>query len=239
MATMRLWTMNAVGRDNLRQDTAAVPSPARGEILVKVAAVSLNYRDKLVIETGMGLPLTFPFVPASDMAGTVVELGEGTTRFKVGERVISTFRPGWIDGPPSGTARVPPYETLGGIHPGVLAEYVAFPEDWFSQAPKTLDDAEASTLPCAGLTAWFALVERGDFVQGRPSWCRERAASLCSGSRSRERRAQTRSFFRRAKKSSPAPRRSGQHTSSIVRKKIGLKPSIASPATAVPTTLSK
>jgi NADPH:quinone reductase-like Zn-dependent oxidoreductase len=167
MATMRLWTMNAVGRDNLRQDTAAVPSPARGEILVKVAAVSLNYRDKLVIETGMGLPLTFPFVPASDMAGTVVELGEGTTRFKVGERVISTFRPGWIDGPPSGTARVPPYETLGGIHPGVLAEYVAFPEDWFSQAPKTLDDAEASTLPCAGLTAWFALVERGRLCPGQ------------------------------------------------------------------------
>ena len=161
MATMRLWTMNAVGRHNLRLDTAPVPSPTRGEILVKVAAVSLNYRDKLVIETGMGLPLTFPFVPASDMAGTVVELGEGVKRFKVGERVISTFRPGWIDGPPSGTARVPPYETLGGIHPGVLAEYVAFPEDWFSPAPKTLDDAEASALPCAGLTAWFALVERG------------------------------------------------------------------------------
>ena len=125
MATMRLWTMNAVGRHNLRLDTAPVP---RGEILVKVAAVSLNYRDKLVIETGMGLPLTFPFVPASDMAGTVVGLGEGVKRFTAGERVISTFRPGWIDGPPSGTARVPPYETLGGIHPGVLAEYVAFPQ---------------------------------------------------------------------------------------------------------------
>jgi len=167
MTMMQLWTMDALGRNSLRQQTAPIPSPARGEILVKVAAVSLNYRDKLVIETGMGLPLKFPFVPASDMAGTVAQAGEGTKRFKVGDRVISTFRPGWIDGLPSGTARVPPYETLGGVHPGVLASYVAFPEDWFSQAPETLDDAEASTLPCAGLTAWFALVEQGDVRPGQ------------------------------------------------------------------------
>jgi NADPH:quinone reductase-like Zn-dependent oxidoreductase len=164
---MQLWTINGLGRNGLRQQTAPIPSPARGEILVKVAAVSLNYRDKLVIETGMGLPLKFPFVPASDMAGTVVGAGEDARRFKVGDRVISTFRPGWIDGLPSGTARVPPYETLGGVHPGVLSGYVAFPEDWFSRAPETLDDAEASTLPCAGLTAWFALVERGDVRPGQ------------------------------------------------------------------------
>jgi NADPH:quinone reductase-like Zn-dependent oxidoreductase len=167
MATMQLWTMSSVGKSSLRQETAPIPSPARGEILVEVAAVSLNYRDKLVVETGMGLPLKFPFVPASDMAGTVVQAGEDVKRFKVGDRVISTFRPGWIDGLPSGTARVPPYETLGGVFPGVLAGYVAFPEDWFSPAPETLDDAEPSTLPCAGLTAWFALVERGGVRPGQ------------------------------------------------------------------------
>jgi NADPH:quinone reductase-like Zn-dependent oxidoreductase len=167
MATMRVWTMNALGRGNLRQETAPIPSPARGDILVKVAAVSLNYRDKLVIETGMGLALKFPFVPASDMAGTVVQAGADAKRFKIGDRVISTFRPGWIDGLPSGTARVPPYETLGGIYPGVLADYVAFPEDWFSLAPETLDDAHASTLPCAGLTAWFALAERDSVRPGQ------------------------------------------------------------------------
>jgi NADPH:quinone reductase-like Zn-dependent oxidoreductase len=161
VATMRLWSMNALGRQSLGQSTAPVPTPAPDEILVKVAAVSLNYRDKLVIESGMGLALSFPFVPGSDMAGTVVRAGEDVKRFRVGDRVISTFRPGWIDGAPSGTASVPPYETLGGTHPGVLAEYVCFPEDWFSRAPDTLDDAQASTLPCAGLTAWFALVERG------------------------------------------------------------------------------
>jgi NADPH:quinone reductase-like Zn-dependent oxidoreductase len=100
MATMRLWTMNAVGRHNLRLDTAPVPSPARGEILVKVAAVSLNSRDKLVIETGMGLPLTFPFVPASDMAGTVVELGEGCKTFQ-GWRAGNLHVPAWLDRRPA------------------------------------------------------------------------------------------------------------------------------------------
>jgi NADPH:quinone reductase-like Zn-dependent oxidoreductase len=166
-ATMRLWSMDALGRENLRQSTAPIPTPARGEILVKVAAVSLNFRDKLVIEGGMGLALTFPFVPGSDMAGTVVRAGEDVTRFRVGDRVISTFRPDWIDGPPSGTASVPPYETLGGTHPGVLADYVCFPEAWFSRTPDTLDDAQASTLPCAGLTAWFALVERSSLHPGQ------------------------------------------------------------------------
>jgi NADPH:quinone reductase-like Zn-dependent oxidoreductase len=167
VATMRLWSMNALGRQSLRQSTAPVPTPGPGEILVKVAAVSLNYRDKLVIESGMGLALTFPFVPSSDMAGTVVRAGEDVKRFRVGDRVISTFRPDWIDGAPSGTASVPPYETLGGTHPGVLAEYVCFPEAWVSRAPNTLDDAQASTLPCAGLTAWFALVERGSLHPGQ------------------------------------------------------------------------
>jgi NADPH:quinone reductase-like Zn-dependent oxidoreductase len=165
--TMRRWTMDAIGRDRLKLDTAPVPLPAAGEILVKVAAVSLNYRDKLVIETGMGLALQFPFVPASDMAGVVQAGGAGSTRFKPGDRVISTFSPGWIDGLNGGTARRPPYKTLGGVYQGVLSEYVALSEDWFSPAPASLSDTEASTLPCAALTAWFALVERGALRTGQ------------------------------------------------------------------------
>jgi NADPH:quinone reductase-like Zn-dependent oxidoreductase len=165
--TMRRWTMDAIGRNRLTLATTSLPRPAPGEILVKVSAVSLNYRDKLVIETGMGLPLTFPFVPASDMAGVVEAIGPGATRFKPGDRVISTFSPGWIDGLNVGTARKPPYKTLGGVHPGVLSEYIAVPEDWLSAAPTSLDDTEASTLPCAALTAWFALVERGALRAGQ------------------------------------------------------------------------
>jgi NADPH:quinone reductase-like Zn-dependent oxidoreductase len=165
--TMRRWSMDAVGRDRLRLETVERPRPKAGEVLVRVRAASLNYRDKLVIETGFGLPLAFPFTPASDMAGVVEAVGEGTSRFKPGDRVISTFIPGWIDGINQGTARVPPYRTLGGTFPGVLADYVAFPEGWFTLAPASVDDAEASTLPVAGLTAWFALMENGFSLLGK------------------------------------------------------------------------
>ncbi len=164
---MQRWTIDALGRESLRLTNTEVPEPGPGEVLAKVAAVSLNYRDKLMIETGMGVPLAFPFTPASDMAGTVAATGEGVDRFKVGDRVISNFMPGWIDGRGAGNARVPSYRTLGGELPGVLAEYVAFPQDWFSRAPESLDDGEASTLPVAGLTAWFALVERGGVRAGQ------------------------------------------------------------------------
>jgi NADPH:quinone reductase-like Zn-dependent oxidoreductase len=158
--------MDGIGRNRLELRQAPIPKPGRGEVLVKVASVSLNYRDKMVIESGAGLPLAFPFTPCSDLAGTVVALGEGATRFAVGDRVISTFWPGWIDGAPLGDARTPPYQTLGGVYAGVLAENVVFREDWCVRAPASLNDAEASTLPCAGLTAWFALVARGRLHAG-------------------------------------------------------------------------
>lgn len=165
--TMQRWALDAVGREHLALARIPIPEPRPGEVLVKVAAVSLNYRDKLVIDGAMPLPLAFPFTPASDLAGTVVALGEGAGRFAVGQRVISTFEAGWIDGAPEGTARNPPYRTLGGVHPGVLSEFVAFPEAWFAPAPASLDDAEASTLPVAGLTAWSALVEYGRLRAGQ------------------------------------------------------------------------
>lgn len=134
---------------------------------MRVTAVSLNHRDKMVIESGRGLPLTFPFTPGSDMAGHVVEVGAEAERFDPGDRVISTFTPGWIDGLRSGDARTPSYRTLGGFYPGVLAEYAVFPEEWLVAAPTTQSDVEASTLPCAGVTAWFSLVERGHVFAGQ------------------------------------------------------------------------
>jgi len=164
--TMRQWQMSAIGRANLKLAEVPVPAPKPGEVLVKVGAASLNYRDKLVIETGMGLPLGFPFTPASDLAGTIAATGQGATRFKIGDRVISNFIPDWIDGARPGTARVPHYQTLGGFYPGVLADYVAYPEDWLVKAPTSLDDASASTLPIAALTAWSALIELGHLRAG-------------------------------------------------------------------------
>jgi NADPH:quinone reductase-like Zn-dependent oxidoreductase len=166
MTQMRRWEMDAIGREELVLREVPVPQPGRGEVLVRVAAVALNYRDKMVVENGRELPLAFPFTPGSDLAGTVVALGDNAARFDEGDRVISTFTPDWVDGLRPGDARTPAYRTLGGVYPGVLAEYVAVPQDWLVPAPRTLGDAEAATLPCAGLTAWFALAERGHVRPG-------------------------------------------------------------------------
>lgn len=165
--TMQRWSMNALGRENLKLTQEPVPKPGPGELRVRVNAVALNYRDKMVIEGMMPIPLSFPFTPASDMAGVVDSIGEGVTRFQPGARVISTFFPEWIDGRPQADARHLPYKTSGGYFPGMLAEYVIVNENGLVAAPETLDDVEASTLPCAGLTAWFALVERGNLRAGQ------------------------------------------------------------------------
>lgn len=165
--TMQRWSMNALGRENLKLTQEAVPKPGPGEVRVRVNAIALNYRDKMVIEGMMPIPLSFPFTPASDMAGVVDSIGEGVTRFQPGARVISTFFPEWIDGRPQADARHLPYKTSGGYFPGMLAEYVIVNENGLVAAPETLDDVEASTLPCAGLTAWFALVERGNLRAGQ------------------------------------------------------------------------
>ena len=119
--TMRRWELDGVGRDRLNLRGRPIPSPGRREVLVKVAAVALNHRDKMVVESGRGLPLAFPFTPASDLSGQIVALGEDAGRFALGERVISTFTPEWIDGARPGTARTPAYRTLSGFFPGVLA----------------------------------------------------------------------------------------------------------------------
>jgi NADPH:quinone reductase-like Zn-dependent oxidoreductase len=168
VGAMKRWTLGAPGRINLALGNAPVPSPAASQLVVKVSAVSLNYRDLLLIEDGLGLPTGGnPLVPGSDAAGVVVATGAAVTRFKVGERVISTFIPGWIDGPGLGNAREPNVHALGGPDQGMLTEYVVLDEDWAVRAPNSLSDTEASTLPCAGLTAWTALVERGKLHAGQ------------------------------------------------------------------------
>lgn len=87
--TMQRWTMAALGREHLQLTESAIPQPGPHEIRVKVKAVALNYRDKLVIETGMGMTLPQPFTPASDMAGEVDAIGAGVSRPSPGDRVIS------------------------------------------------------------------------------------------------------------------------------------------------------
>ena len=164
--TMKRWVIDRHGRDGLRLDEAPTPEPRPGEVRVRVGAVALNARDLMMIDHGMGLELDFPFVPASDMAGSVEALGEGVGRLRPGDRVIANFLPEWIDGRPTGSAAQPSYRTLGGHYPGVLAERVCVPEGWLVGAPASLSDVEAATLPVAGLTAWFALVDKGHVRAG-------------------------------------------------------------------------
>ncbi len=157
MTTMQQWQMATLGESALELATVAAPAPGPGEVLVKVNAVSLNYRDALMIDTGMGLPVTFPYVPGSDMAGEVVAVGAGVTRVAVGERVVNTFWDRWFDGEraPAGLS------IFGGTLQGLLREYAVFDEAALVRAPSTIDDVAASTLTCAGLTAWFALFGAG------------------------------------------------------------------------------
>ena len=160
------WMIDRYGRDNLRIDHASAPQARAEDVLVKVGAVALNARDLMMLDHGMGMALQFPFTPGSDMAGAVEAVGDGVTRFQVGDRVITNFLPEWIDGRPGGSAEHPSYRTLGGHYPGVLADYICVSEEWLVAAPASLSDAEAATLPVAGLTAWFALVEQGHIRAG-------------------------------------------------------------------------
>jgi NADPH:quinone reductase-like Zn-dependent oxidoreductase len=164
---MRRWQLPSFGLKNLELAEAPVPAPGGKELLIRVAAVSLNYRDKLVVE-GELLPdrPIMPFVPVSDMAGEVVATDADVSRFKVGDRVLGNFWTQWIDGePPREMARHG--LSLGGPLPGMLAEYVTLHEGVAVKAPASLTDEEAATLPVAALTAWSALIETGHLKAGQ------------------------------------------------------------------------
>lgn len=164
---MTAWQLFGHGIENLRKASIPIPQPKNGEILVKVAAVSLNYRDKLVVQGGyFPLDLQFPFIPASDMVGTVMAIGPEVTRFKEGDRVSGNFRSRWLDGKHSYT-QADHGQMLGGPLPGVLAQYVVLPESASVKVPAYLSDSEASTLPIAALTPWMALVETGHLRPGQ------------------------------------------------------------------------
>jgi len=151
---MRAWQIDRFGLDNLSMVDRPVPSPGPGEVLVRIHAVSLNYRDRLVVE-GKAIPkLPLPFVPASDASGEVAELGPGATRFTRGDRVMSHYVPKWLDGDGRSDGD---YRTLGGPLPGVLAEYVVFHEQSLVSPPAAFTHEEAATLPIAAVTAWTAL----------------------------------------------------------------------------------
>ena len=139
------------------------PQPGPGQVLVRMRAVSLNYRDLLVLR-GVWRP-TGPRIPLSDGVGEVVAVGDGVTRVQVGDRVAGTFLPGWIDGELTPEKLQAP--SLGGVGAdGTLAELVVFGAEEVVRVPGHLTDEEAATLPLAGVTAWHAVIRRSGVKAG-------------------------------------------------------------------------
>jgi NADPH:quinone reductase-like Zn-dependent oxidoreductase len=157
--TMRAIEARAFSIDALALAQRPVPTPRRGEIVVRVRAASLNYRDLAILCHGYMPSLPLPYVPSSDAAGEVVAVGEDVSRFKVGDRVVPVYTQGWYDGMP--TQEIRTRRTLGAPLTGVLQEYVAVPAEDAIATPDGLTDAEASTLPIAAVTAWSTLQEGG------------------------------------------------------------------------------
>lgn len=153
----------AGGIDALALAERPVPEPGPGQVLVRMRASSLNYRDLSTVEDPVSRGLSLPLVPNSDGAGEVAAVGAGVTRFEAGERVAGTFFQRWIDGPITPDAMA---SALGGALDGVLAEYVVLDEGGLVAVPAHLTDEEAATLPCAGLTAWNCLFGPGRLKPG-------------------------------------------------------------------------
>jgi len=146
------------GLDGLVLNTSRPdPRPGQGQIVVRIHAAALNYRDQGVIKGAYDYT-KFPVIPLSDGAGEVVAVGGGVTQFKAGDRVTSTFFVNWSGGRmPTDASR----NSLGGMVDGVLAEYALLNETGAIRVPEHLSYEEAATLPCAALTAWNTVVETG------------------------------------------------------------------------------
>jgi len=160
---MKAWRIPAFGIEHLEMVTAPDPVPQRGEVLVRVHAVSWNYRDLMVTEGKYNPKMRLPRIPCSDGAGEVVAVGEGVTRMRAGDRVCGIFMQNWIEGDPD-AAKI--RGALGGDIDGMLREFVVLHERGVVHFPVHLSWEEAATLPCAGVTAWNALVHAGGIKAG-------------------------------------------------------------------------
>jgi len=161
---MRAWQIEGgFGIDNLKLVERPEPEPGPGEVLLRMRAASLNYRDLMMVRGHYDPRQPLPLVPCSDGVGEVVAVGDGVERVAVGARVATCFTQTWIGGPPS---RERLRATLGGPLDGTLAEKMVLSAEGVVEVPEHLTDAEAATLPCAALTAWSALVEQGGIRAG-------------------------------------------------------------------------
>lgn len=151
------------GLENLKLAERPDPHPGPGQVLLQMRAAALNYRDIMTVEGAYNPKQPLPLIPCSDGVGEVVEVGEGVTRARVGDRVATTFFQAWVAGEP---IRAKLRSTLGGPYDGTLAELMVLGEDGIVHPPEHLSDVEAATLGCTGVTAWSALVEHGALRAG-------------------------------------------------------------------------
>jgi NADPH:quinone reductase-like Zn-dependent oxidoreductase len=148
----------AFGLNNLRIEERPEPRPGPGQVVLRMRAASLNYRDLRMVEGSYNPRQSLPLVPASDGVGEVVLVGDGVTRVKAGDRVSPIFAQSWLAGAPT-TPQL--RSTLGGPLDGTLAELMVVSADGVVPVPEYLTDVEAACLPCAALTSWNALVTLG------------------------------------------------------------------------------
>ncbi|HUG58202.1 MAG TPA: NAD(P)-dependent alcohol dehydrogenase [Candidimonas sp.] len=161
MSIKTVYVQAGGGFDKVSVGTSQPKAPAAGEITVRLRASSLNYHDLGVVSGAM--PPTEQRIPMSDGAGEVIAVGAGVGEFAIGDHVVSTFFPDWLDGEPlvAGFGRVP-----GDGIDGYAREQVTLPVTAFTRAPRGYSHAEAATLTTAGLTAWRALFENGRLKSG-------------------------------------------------------------------------
>jgi len=161
---MKAYELQQFGFEKLILVDRAEPQPCANEVVVKFHSASLNYRDLMFVKGVYNPKARLPAVPFSDGAGEVVAVGAEAKKWKIGDRVCPIFTQTWIEGPLSIEKR---RTTLGaGDLDGVLREYGAFDENGLVEVPGHLSFEEASTLPCAAVTAWNALVVSGNLKAG-------------------------------------------------------------------------
>ncbi len=160
---MRAYEIRKFGIDELKLTERPEPTPGFGQVVIRVHAVSLNFRDLMVVKGQYNPKLKMPMVPCSDAAGEVIAVGEGVTRVKTGDRVCGIFMQGWLAGEVSEAAS---RTAMGGAIDGVLAESVVLSQEGVVLIPEHLSFVEAATFPCAAVTAWDALVMRGQIRAG-------------------------------------------------------------------------
>jgi len=161
---MKLFELHAFGIEHLKLAERPAPEPGADEVMVRIRAVSLNYRDLLMVQGKYNPHLEFPRVPISDGAGEVVAVGEKVTAWKVGDRVVIPFMPAWLDGELSAAKAT---SALGGDVDGLLQEFVVIHADALLPLPPHLSFEQAAALPCAAVTAWNGLFVSGNLQPGQ------------------------------------------------------------------------